>query len=285
MANGPVASGDVESRKPGSLIRAVVLAEATTVDEFGGKAVELGSAIRGGLPVPDGVALSVAFVDAIAAGDPVARAELMEVFTRLGGPVAARSSGVGEDGASASFAGQHATKLNVTNGGALIEAVIEVHASGRTASALAYRKKAGIAGAPRVAVAVQKLIAPELAGVLFTRCPVTGRDERVIEAARGLGEVVVAGLINPERIRLDRAGRVIERTPANQDLMIVATAEGGTEEVAVDETGALLGDHQLAKLGELAATVERVFGGGGHDIEWAFAGDEVFLLQRRPITR
>lgn len=266
-------------------MRAVALAEATSVDEFGGKAVELSSAIRSGLPVPDGVALSVAFVDAIAAGDPAARAQLEELFVRLGGPVAARSSGVGEDGASASFAGQHATKLNVTSGDALIAAVLEVHASGRTGSALAYRAKAGIAGSPRVAVVVQKLIAAELAGVLFTRCPVTGRDERVIEAARGLGEVVVAGLINPERIRVDRAGRVLERTPANQDLMIVATADGGTEEVPVDETGALLGERQLAKLGELTATVERVFGGDGHDIEWAFVGDEVFLLQRRPITR
>lgn len=264
---------------------AVTLASATDVGQYGGKAVELGAAIRGGLPVPDGIAVSVEMVDA-AVNHPTARQLVRQVFLRLGGgPMAVRSSGVGEDGASASFAGQHLTKLNVTSADALVTAVLEVHASGRTESALAYRKKAGIPGQPRTAVVVQKLIRAELAGVLFTRCPISGRDERVIEAARGLGEVVVAGLIDPERIRLGRDGRVLERTAAKQDVMIVATAEGGTEEVSVNETGALLSELQLAKLNELAAACERVFGGGGHDLEWAFVGDDPCLLQRRPITR
>ena len=267
-------------------MRAVVLAEAIEHADFGGKAVELGAAIRGGLPVPEGIALSVALVDAVAAGQATAIETVRGVFARLGGgAMAARSSGVGEDGASASFAGQHATKLNVTTADQLVEAVVEVHGSGRTAAALAYRKKAGVDGSPRVAVVVQKLVAAEHAGVLFTRCPISGKDERVIEAARGLGEVVVAGLINPERLRLDRTGRVLERVPANQDLMIVARPDGGTEERVVDETGTLLAEHQVAALHELAARIEHVFGTGGHDVEWAFVAGSVYLLQRRPITR
>jgi pyruvate,water dikinase len=265
---------------------AVPLIEATDASRFGGKSVELGSALRSGLPVPDGIALSVELVDAVAAGQAVAIGVVHEVFARLGGAVAARSSAVGEDGASASFAGQHATKLNVVSAEALVRAVIEVRASGHSESALAYRHKAGIAGAPKLAVAVQRLVHAELAGVLFTRDPVSGHDERVIEAARGLGEVVVAGLINPERLRLDRSGRVLERTAPDQDLMIVALPGGGTEEQAVaDRAAAILDDLHVRALHELAATCERVFGDGGHDVEWAFVKGSVYLLQRRPITR
>ena len=265
----------------------VPLAEATDASSFGGKAVELGSALRAGLPVPAGFALSVALVDAVAAGDAAARARVERAFEHLGGdPVAARSSAVGEDGASASFAGQHATKLNVVNARDLVEAVVHVRASGHTASALAYRAKAGIAGAPKVAVVVQRLIRAELAGVLFTRCPTSGKDERVVEAARGLGEAVVAGLINPERIRFARDGKLLERTAADQDLMIVARAGGGTEERTLsDRRATVLGDNHVRALHELVSRVEHVFGDRGHDLEFAFAGDALFLLQRRPMTR
>ncbi len=267
-------------------VHPVPLVEATDAAVFGGKAIELGAALRGGLPVPDGVALSVTAVDAIAAGDAAARAAAISAFERLGGATAVRSSAVGEDGMGASFAGQHATKLNVTDATALIAAIVEVRASGHTASALAYRQRQGIGGTPQVAVVVQRLVAAEIAGVLFTRCPMSGRDERVIEAARGLGEVVVAGLVNPERIRVGRDGTISERTAASQDLMIVPKRGGGTEELTVDDTGdVLLQDWHVAALNELAATCERVFGTDGHDVEWAFVDDRVCLLQRRPITR
>ena len=265
---------------------AVALADAVDAAQFGGKAVELGAAIRGGLPVPDGVALSVELVDAVAAGDRAATDAVHHVFGRLGGAVAARSSAVGEDSATASFAGQHATELNVLSAEALIAAVAAVRASGHTAAALAYRKRAGVAGSPRVAVVVQRLVHSELAGVLFTRDPISGRDLRIVEAARGLGEAVVAGLINPERLTIDRAGRVLERTAGDQDLMIVARAGGGVEQRAfTDRRAPVLGDHHVRALNALAETCERVFGSSGHDLEWAFVGHELFLLQRRPITR
>jgi len=266
---------------------AAPLVDAREEQQFGGKAVELGAALRGGLPVPDGVALSVALVDAVATGDAAAHATVEQVFARLGaGAVAARSSAVGEDSVNASFAGQHATRLNVVSAGALCEAVTAVRASGHTEAALAYRSRAKVAGAPRVAVVVQRLIAADIAGVLFTRCPMTGRDERVIEAARGLGEVVVAGLVNPERLRVDRGGRVVERTAADQDVAIVARAGGGTEERAIaDRRAAILAEHHVRALHGLADRIETVFGGAGHDLEWAFARDTLYLLQRRPITR
>jgi pyruvate,water dikinase len=265
----------------------VPLVEATDSSQLGGKAVELGAAMRAGLPVPAGFALSVALVDAVADGDAAARTRVESAFEQLGGdPVAARSSAVGEDGASASFAGQHATKLNVVSARELVEAVLHVRASGHTESALAYRVRSGVTGPPKVAVVVQRLVRAELAGVVFTRCPTSGRDERVVEAARGLGEAVVAGLINPERVRFARDGKLLERTAADQDIMIVARTGGGTEELTVtDRRATVLGDHHVRALHELVSRIEHVFGDRGHDLEFAFAGDALFLLQRRPMTR
>ena len=51
------------------------------------------------------------------------------------------------------------------------------------------------------------LLDPDAAGVMFTQNPVTGADERVIEASWGLGEAVVAGLVIPDHFRVDRSGR------------------------------------------------------------------------------
>ena len=265
----------------------VALEQARDSTELGGKAVELGTALRAGLPVPPGFAVPVALVDAVAAGDARARRLVVEAYERLGGgAVAARSSAIGEDSAGASFAGQHATKLNVISADALLDAITHVRASGHTASALAYRAKAGVTGEPRVAVVVQCLVRAELAGVLFTRCPTTGKDERVIEAARGLGEAVVAGLINPEHLRLARDGRVLERRKPDQDIMIVALDDGGTEEREVtDRHAPVLADRHVAALHALAQRIEAVFGDRGQDLEFAFVAHELFLLQRRPMTR
>lgn len=267
----------------------VPLKDAHAHDEHGGKAVALGHAVRAGLPVPHGVALSVAFVEAVVAGQADAHGRLDALHRELGGgAVAVRSSAVGEDGAGASFAGQHATKLNVTSAEALVQAVHAVWESGRTASALAYRAQLGVAGAPRVAIVVQTLVKSDVSGVMFTRDPISGADERVIEASWGLGEAVVAGLVSPDRYRIDRGGRVLERAPGVKDLMIAPRADGGVEEVEISGARAnahALADAQLAALHQLALQCERVFGDDGHDIEWAYAGDTLHLLQCRPVTR
>jgi pyruvate,water dikinase len=89
--------------------RVVPLEKAVDDALFGSKAVGLGQAIRDGLPVPPGVALSGAIVEAVAAGDRSAIREIAKRVTPLGGPLAVRSSAIDEDGATASFAGQHST--------------------------------------------------------------------------------------------------------------------------------------------------------------------------------
>ena len=265
----------------------IPLREAFDVTAFGGKAVQLGEALRARLPVPDGFALSAQWVDRLVSGDGAALDELRELLPAVRQPVAVRSSAVGEDSAGASFAGQHATCLHIEpEVGAIVEAVRHVWASGRTDSARAYRERLGIAGDPQVGVVVQRMVEPSVAGVLFSRDPVSGQDVRVIEAAWGLGEVVVAGLVTPDRFRIARDGTVIERTPGFKDLLIRRNRSGGTEQVEVDNDRAealCLDDAQLVALHRLAQQCETVFG-GQQDLEWAFADAELFLLQRRPIT-
>jgi pyruvate,water dikinase len=265
---------------------AVALAEARDESELGGKAVGLGAAIRAGLPVPDGVALPAALVAAVAAGDPAAAAGLSAVRHSLPGPLAVRSSCVGEDSAAASFAGQHLTRLNVRSLDQLVDAVAAVWRSARSDSALAYRRKLGLEGVPRMGVVVQRLLDPEVSGVLFTRHPLTGDDERVIEATWGLGEAVVQGLVTPDRYRLSPAGEVLQRSPGAKRVAIRPRPDGGasSEPVAAHLVDALcLDDRRLARLHALARECEHAFQGPS-DIEWAFTDARPHLLQRRAIT-
>lgn len=264
----------------------VPLAEAREEAELGGKAVQLGAAIRASLPVPDGFALPHAFVDAVAGGDAEAIAAVVERFEALAGPVSVRSSGIGEDSSQTSFAGQHATVLNAREADAVVAAVGEVHESAHGEAALAYREMLGIEGKPRIGVVVQLMVEPETAGVLFTRHPVSGADERVIDAAWGLGEAVVGSVVAPDHFRLDREGRVLERTPGRKQVRLGIRPGGGVEHepVAPEQIAELcLGDADLAALNDLAGRCEQVYE-GGQDIEWAIAAGRVWLLQRRPLT-
>jgi pyruvate, water dikinase len=266
--------------------QAVALAKARDESELGGKAVQLGEAIRAGLPVPEGMALPAALVAAVAGGDPAAAAELADVRDSHPGPLAVRSSCVGEDSAAASFAGQHLTELNVRSLDELVEAVAAVWRSGCSDSALAYRRRLGVEGDPRMGVVVQRLIDPEVSGVLFTRHPVTGADERVIEATWGLGEAVVQGLVTPDGYRLSPSGEVLERSPGRKQVAIRSRPDGATasEPVAAHLVEALcLDDRRLATLHSLARSCEEAFPGPS-DIEWAFADSDLHLLQRRAIT-
>ncbi len=262
------------------------LTESLKESAFGGKAAQLSDALRAGLPVPDGVALPVAFVDMVAAGLPQALAKLTEIFDVLDGPVAVRSSAVGEDSEIASFAGQHETRLNIRSAPALIETVRAIWQSARSESALAYRRRLGLSPEPKMGIIIQNLVIPSTAGVLFTRNPLDGTDEMVIEASWGLGEAVVAGLVTPDRYRLNRDGATIECVPGIKHIALQVLAHGGTEqtEVAPELVGArCLDEAQLRHLHALATRCEEVFG-GTQDLEWAFAEGTLYLLQRRAAT-
>jgi pyruvate,water dikinase len=265
----------------------VPLEEAHEVGLFGSKAVGLGEAARAGLPLPPGVALSGAVVEAVAGGKEGAIEAVGELVRPLGGPLAVRSSAVDEDGAEASFAGQHLTLLGVPSFDAVTEALREVWWSANSDSAITYRQRVGLFTRPSVGVVVQRLLDSDTAGVMFTQNPVTGADERVVEGSWGLGEAVVAGLVIPDHYRMDRDGTVLERTPGLKRIAIRRKPEGGTFEEQIPDDRAeqsCLGDAELADLNRLAGLCEEVYG-PGRDIEWAFAGGQIYLLQCRAITR
>ncbi|CAN7405564.1 PEP-utilizing enzyme [Pseudarthrobacter oxydans] len=294
----------------------------------GGKAVGLGGLLRAGLPVPPGFVLTTAaysgFVDAnnLAAGiqelaalppdaEPQAyeeasrrigalfttgtmpawiAAELGAAYGHLGNgtPVAVRSSATAEDLASASFAGQQETSLNVRGMVELSTAVIGCWASLWTARAMSYRAREGVEpGQVRLAVVIQQMVEADAAGVMFTANPANGRrDQTVISAAWGLGESVVSGTVTTDDVVVDAGtGSVLSRRTADKDVMTVY-AENGTREqpvAAARRREPVLDDREAAELAGHGRRAAAHFG-APQDIEWARAGGKFFILQSRPIT-
>ena len=245
----------------------VPLEHAQDPSRYGGKAAQLCSALRAGLPVPGGFALASDVSHCIANTGRASthHAPMMTAFGAGKRPVAVRSSAVGEDSEGASFAGQHATVLGVSTEDELHRAIQRVWLSGQNEAAQNYRKKLGLALEPKMGIVVQHLVQADVAGVLFTRHPVTGADERVIEAAWGLGEVVVSGLVTPDNYRVARGGKVLSQTAGDKDLMLRWTDAGGTTEceVAEDRVSAFcLDPSMLAQLDALATRCEAMFPGG-----------------------
>jgi pyruvate,water dikinase len=253
---------------------------------FGGKASQLAVAAQAGLPVPAGLALSVPLVEAVADGDRGAAIALDRALHALTPPLAARSSAVGEDSERASYAGQHATRLNLPRS-RVAEAVRAIRQSARSPAPLSYRQRLGLPAEPRIAVVVQELVAADCAGVLFSRDPLDGSADLVIEASWGLGEAVVAGLVVPDRFRVGRDGSVRQRTPGLKDVLVTPAPGGGTRQIKAPTERArelCLDEAQLRDLLALALRCDEVFP-GAHDLEWAFQARHLFLLQRRALTR
>ncbi len=265
----------------------VPLVEAHEEARFGAKATGLGAAARAGMPIPPGIALSGALVDEVAAGHDDAIARVLEAAKDLATPLAVRSSAADEDGAEASFAGQHLTLLNVPTLADVPAAVRQIWWSANSDSAITYRQRVGQFTRPSVGVVVQSLLSADAAGVMFTRNPVNDADENLVEAAWGLGEVVVSGRVIPDTFRISRSGDVLERTPGFKKIAIRAAADGGTYDDPIPKERReqlCLDDDQLAQLGALAASCEVAYG-PARDIEWAFSGGRLYLLQCRAVTR
>ena len=267
---------------------AIGLGRATSEADFGGKAVSLGQAMRGGLRVPRGVAVSFAAVEAVCRGDAPALDRIALALDEFADRdrFAVRSSAVGEDSENATFAGQHLTRLGVLRDD-VRDAIVAVRDSGRAEAALAYRRRLGLDPTPRVAVVIQTMLDPDCAGVMFTRDPRDGADQRVIEASWGLGEAVVTGMVTPDRVVMKPGGRVVQHEIGRKDVAVRLAATGGSvsRPVPADRIErACLDESRLSQLDALASRCDEHFE-GAHDIEWAFVGDDLFLLQRRAVTR
>jgi pyruvate,water dikinase len=280
----------------------------------GGKAGGLTRLARAGLPVPPGFVLTAdafrAYLDAhgIDVSDGAAAAERLrtsswpaELRTEIerayedlrqetgGQPVAVRSSATAEDSAGASFAGQHATLLNIQGTEALLDAVIACWASLFSEHAAMYRRTQQVQDErPAMAVVVQALVPSDASGVAFTLDPVSGdRDLVMIEAAWGLGEAVVAGIVSPDNYAVRKSdGAMVRKHIAEKHLRIVSDAEGGTRQESLPPDLAkqpVLSDDQAAEIARIAASIEELHG-APQDIEWALAEGRFYLLQARPIT-
>lgn len=263
----------------------VPLRDARDEQLYGGKAVQLGAALAAGLPVPDGLALTVDAVESVAAGDADAIDELGQARQLSSQGLAVRSSAVGEDSVLASFAGQHRTVLGVRLE-YLPEAVKQVFDSATAESAALYRRRRGVAGRPRTGAVIQPLLRADIAGVLFTADPVSGMDRRLIEASWGLGPSVVEGLVVPDRYVLDRSGKLVEHLVGHKTVTVGSHPESGTIERSVDPAFVAkrcLEARHLEALHRLAGRCEEVFG-SNRDVEFAFVGDRLHLLQCRPMT-
>jgi phosphoenolpyruvate synthase/pyruvate phosphate dikinase len=215
---------------------------------------------------------------------------IRHAYRRLGTEtrVAVRSSAIGEDGERASFAGQQETFLNVHSGAEVVRAVQECWASLFAPRAMFYRKKKGELADTRMAVVVQEMVLADKSGVMFTVDPVRGvRDHMVIEAVFGLGEGIVSGLITPDHYVIRRLdGSLVREFVATQSKAIVHGAGGGTVEVELPErdgAARVIGARQWNDLREMGLRLEQLFG-APQDIEWCIRGDDLFLLQSRPIT-
>ena len=259
----------------------------------GGKAASL-SRLASVHAVPHGFAIPAlpAVADSLAAPLlPAISIAYRTLGERCGGvepAVAVRSSAVDEDGANASFAGQHDTYLNIRGADAVVAAVLRCAQSAASLEALAYRRQRGLSVEElRIAVLVQQLVPSDVSAVVFSANPVTGsRDEVMINSNWGLGESIVGGTATPDTFIVSKAGsEVTWRDIARKEIMTVMT-ETGTADVDVPpsmRTEPSLDDEQVFAMVQLATRLEAHLG-HAVDVECAIAGGELFLLQCRPIT-
>jgi pyruvate,water dikinase len=221
---------------------------------------------------------------------PTAAPEIEEQLRQFpaGTAFSVRSSSTMEDLASAAFAGQHETFLNVVGVADVLDRVRGCFVSLWADRAIAYRHQQGFDHAQAaMAVVVQQMVPSESAGVGFSINPVNGQlNELVINANFGLGESVVSGEGEVDQWILDKATRVVRSVTIASKSRQVVSAAAGTREVHLAGAEAekpSLGQTQLTALAELLVQVETSYA-FPQDIEWAFADGQLWLLQARPIT-
>jgi pyruvate,water dikinase len=259
----------------------------------GGKAASL-SRLAAQHAVPPGFALAATAADDHAISDGLGIA-LEEAYRRLGDrcgtslpPVAVRSSAVDEDGADASFAGQHDTYLNIRGAGALVDAVRRCIMSASSAEALAYRRQRGLqVDRVQMAVLVQQLVLSDVSAVVFSANPISGSsDEVMINSNWGFGESIVGGSVTPDTFVVRKHDLHVTWTDiARKDRMTVMT-DTGTAEADVPEVRRHAPSLDAAQVREVATLALLLEGSAGHavDVECAIAGGSLYLLQCRPIT-
>ena len=200
--------------------------------------------------------------------------------------VAVRSSATAEDNIGAAWAGQLESYLNTTET-TLIDNVKSCWASLFTPRTIFYSHEKGFtADEISVAVIIQKMVASNASGIVFSVHPVTqDRNQIFIEAGRGLGEAIVSAQVTPDSYIVDKKSRkIIERKINRQDKMLIRAKEGGNMWKRVpNPRKQKLSNKDIHKLAALTIRIEKHY---AHpcDIEWALEGRKLYITQVRPIT-
>ncbi|QDL10281.1 phosphoenolpyruvate synthase [Brasilonema octagenarum UFV-E1] len=215
--------------------------------------------------------------------------EITRLLSRLDekNAYAVRSSATAEDLPTASFAGQQDTYLNIITKEAILKHISKCWASLFTERAVIYRLQNGFDHRKvHLSVVVQKMVFPQVAGILFTADPVTSnRKVLSIDASFGLGEAMVSGLVNADIYKVCN-GKVIDKKISTKKLAIYALKDGGTKEQEIEQqrqNRQALTDEQIVQLERIGRKIEEHFG-RPQDIEWCLVDDTFYIVQSRPIT-
>jgi pyruvate, water dikinase len=229
------------------------------------------------------------------AGMPDAmRRRVLDAYAHLGGDggrderVAVRSSATAEDTASTSFAGMNETFTNVRGGLEVVDRIVDCWASLWSPRVVAYRATRALADEPAIAVVVQCMVDAGASGVMFTADPATGdRSCLVIEAAYGLGEVVVGGQVEPDTYVVSKDGpHILHEHIGTKATKIVRGPDGHDQRLSVpagEQAQRVLDENALMALAHTGIEIERHYG-APQDVEFAIDGHQVWIVQSRPIT-
>lgn len=257
----------------------------------GGKGASLGEMFQAGIPVPSGFVITTDVHKEIRSGIKKIKEfqqEIFKFFDDLGVErVAVRSSATVEDSPSFSWAGQLESYLNITKD-KLLESIEMCWNSARSQRALDYAEGQNISiDKLLVAVIVQVMVDSEVSGIAFSVNPLTkNTDEIMIEAGRGLGELIVQGMITPNNFVVNKTTLEITLKNISEQKVMLIYHKGKTVEMPVAETlknTPVLDDDKLQDLARLVIKIEEHYG-TPQDIEWSFVDGKFYIVQSRPIT-
>jgi pyruvate, water dikinase len=224
-----------------------------------------------------------------AANSDVAKGSALDILNVSSEPtfVAVRSSATAEDLADASFAGQQDSFVNVKGNSELIKHIKKCFASLYTSRATYYRNKKGFKHAEvSLAVVVQKMVDSDKSGVIFSKDPSYKNDDIIMEAVWGLGEGIVSGAITPDKYIISKDLEIKDKKIADKKIAFTRDSSGAKTKVKLVEEKSkhqVLKNYEIEKLSEIALKLEEHYG-KPQDIEFAIEGDEIFIVQTRPIT-
>lgn len=257
----------------------------------GGKMANLAQLAHREIPVPYGFTVTYdSYLAYLNHDTDLVLHQVADAYAELGGKVAVRSSAIGEDGNDTSFAGQFETILGVEGAADVTDAVLSCWRSIDNTRSEIYRERNGLDGL-RMCVGIISLVDATASGVAFSKHPVTGSDNVLIEGTHGWGEALVSGQVTPDMFEVnhsDGTWQIADHEVSDKENMSVFDPQarrivlGKTPESKRRESSL-----SPAKVLELGALVSRMEFMAGYpiDVEWVLDNNDRFVIvQQRPIT-